>query len=91
MRVVLEAGKPEEKVVIPQAALIADQQGVYVFVVEDGKAAVKRFKTGGAQGTGIEVDTGLSGDEQVIVEGLQAVRPGTPVRATPMPPAPSPS
>ena len=91
MRVVLEAGKPEEKVVIPQAALIADQQGVYVFVVEDGTAAVKRIKAGGAQGTGIVVDTGLSGGEQVIVEGLQAIRPGTPVRAAPMPPAPNPS
>ena len=34
---------------IPQAALIADQEGVYVFVVEDGKAAVKRVKTGGAE------------------------------------------
>ena len=47
MRVVLEAGQPEEKIVIPQSALIADQEGVYVFVVEDGKAAVKRVKTGG--------------------------------------------
>ena len=42
VRVALEAGTPEEKVVVPQAALIADQQGVYVFVVEDGKAAVRR-------------------------------------------------
>ena len=38
VRVDVESGTPEEKVVIPQAALIADQDGVYVFVVEDGKA-----------------------------------------------------
>jgi membrane fusion protein, multidrug efflux system len=37
VRVNLESGTPEEKVVIPQAALIADQGGVYVFVVEDGQ------------------------------------------------------
>ena len=49
MRVVVEAGTPEEKIVIPQSALIADQEGVYVFVVEDGKAAVRRVKTGGDQ------------------------------------------
>jgi len=91
MRVVLEAGESEQKIVIPQSALIADQQGVYVFVVEDGKAAVKRIKTGGASGTGIVVDTGLSGGEQVIVEGMQSIRPGMPVRATPLPPAPNPS
>ena len=91
MRVVLEAGKPEEKIVIPQSALIADQEGVYVFVVEDGKAAVKRVKTGGGEGTGVIIDSGLSGGELVIVEGLQTVRPGLPVRATPMPKASNPS
>jgi membrane fusion protein, multidrug efflux system len=91
MRVVLEAGVPEEKIVIPQSALIADQEGVYVFVVEDGKAAVKRIKTGGAEGMNIIVESGLSGGELVIVEGLQSMRPGAPVRATPLPPAANPS
>jgi membrane fusion protein (multidrug efflux system) len=91
MRVVLEAGEPEEKIVIPQSALIADQEGVYVFVVEDGKAAVKRIKTAGTEGTGIVVESGLSGGELVIVEGLQSLRPGMPVRATPLPPASNPS
>ena len=42
----LEAGTPEEQVVVPQPALISDQQGVYVFVVEDGKAAMRRIKHG---------------------------------------------
>jgi membrane fusion protein (multidrug efflux system) len=84
--VALEAGTPEEKVVVPQAALIADQEGVYLFVVEDGKAVVKRVKTGGESGAGVVVDSGLTGGEQVIVEGLQSVRPGAPVRATPIQP-----
>jgi membrane fusion protein (multidrug efflux system) len=87
VRVVLASASPEEKIVIPQAALIADQEGVYVFVVEDGKAAVKRIKTGGASGTDIVVESGLNGGEQVIVEGTQALRVGMPVQATPMPPA----
>jgi membrane fusion protein (multidrug efflux system) len=91
MRVVLEAGEPEEKIVIPQSALIADQEGVYIFVVEDGKAAVRRVKTGGGEGAGVVIDSGLSGGEQVIVEGLQVVRPGAPVRATPLSPAANPS
>ncbi len=87
VRIVVESGAPEEKVVVPQSALIADQQGVYVFVVEDGKAAVKRLKVGGEIGANVVVDQGLSGGEQVIVEGLQGVRPGIPVRAAPLPPA----
>jgi membrane fusion protein, multidrug efflux system len=85
VRVDLEGATPQEKVVVPQAALIADQEGVYVFVVEDGKATVKRVKVGGESGTDSVIDSGLSGGEQVIVEGLQSIRPGALVRATPMP------
>ncbi len=85
VRVDLEAGTPVEQVVVPQAALIADQGGVYVFIVEDGKAAVRRLKLGGESGSDVVVQEGLSGGEQVIVEGLQGVRPGVPVRATPLP------
>jgi membrane fusion protein (multidrug efflux system) len=86
VRVLLESGTPVEKLVIPQAALIADQEGSYVFVVADGKAAVRRIKTGEEAGTGVAVQSGLSVGDLVIVEGLQSLRPGTPVRATPMPP-----
>jgi membrane fusion protein, multidrug efflux system len=85
VRVNLESGQPQEKVVVPQAALIADQGGVYVFVVEDGKAAVRRVKVGGESGTDSVIDEGLAGGEQVIVEGVQNVHAGTPVRAAPMP------
>jgi membrane fusion protein (multidrug efflux system) len=85
VRVTLESGTPEEKVVIPQAALIADQEGIYVFIVEDGKVTTKRVKPGGEAGTDVIITQGLAGGEQVIVEGLQGVRPGAAVRATPLP------
>jgi membrane fusion protein (multidrug efflux system) len=85
VRVIIESGEPEESVVIPQSALIADQQGVYVFVVEDGKAVVKRLKLGGESGTDVVVEDGLAAGAQVIVDGLQGVRPGAAVRATPVP------
>ena len=87
VQVRLESGTSEERVVVPQPALIADQEGVYVFVVEDGKAAVKRVKPGAASGPDVVIESGLSGGELVIVQGLQDVRPGMPVRATPLPPA----
>jgi membrane fusion protein (multidrug efflux system) len=83
MKVVIEAGTPEDKVLVPQTALIADQEGIYVFVVENDKAVVKRVKTGGDRGPDVVIDSGLSGGELVIVEGLQSVRPGAAVRATP--------
>jgi membrane fusion protein, multidrug efflux system len=84
MRVLVEGGTPEEKVLVPQAALIADQEGIYVLIVEDGKAAVRRLKVGAESGTDVVVEEGLSGGEQVIVQGVQGVRPGAPVQASPM-------
>jgi membrane fusion protein (multidrug efflux system) len=81
----VQVGEPQEKVVVPQAALIADQQGVYLFVVEDGKAAVRRVKPGGENGANVVIDDGLQGGEQVIVEGIQSIRPGQAVQAAPMP------
>jgi membrane fusion protein (multidrug efflux system) len=87
MRVMVEGGTPEEKIMIPQAALIADQEGVYVFVVEDGKAVVKRVKPGGEHGTIVVIESGLSAGDLVIVQGLDGVRPGTAVRASPLPQA----
>jgi membrane fusion protein (multidrug efflux system) len=70
---------------VPQAALIADQGGTYVFVAEDGKAVVKRIKTGAAVGTDVVVEQGLNGGEAVVVQGLQALRPGAAVQAAPLP------
>ena len=85
VQVILDSGTPEEKVLVPQAALIADQAGTYVFVAEDGKAVVKRIKIGAEVGADVVVDEGLNGGEAIIVQGLQALRPGAPVQAAPLP------
>jgi membrane fusion protein (multidrug efflux system) len=83
VRVLLESGTPDNKLVVRQSALIADQGGIYVFVVQDGKAVVKRVKLGTEAGMDVVAEDGLAEGDQVIVEGLQNVKPGTPVRATP--------
>ena len=84
VRVAVEAAKPEEKIVVPQSALILDQQGVYVFVVENGKAAIRRITTGGESGANMVVDSGLKPGEPVVVQGMEALRPGTPVIGSPV-------
>jgi membrane fusion protein (multidrug efflux system) len=71
-------------VLIPQAALITDQQGIYVFAVQDGKAVVKRVKTGGVSGAQIIVDEGVAAGDEIIVQGLQTVRAGAAVKASPL-------
>jgi membrane fusion protein (multidrug efflux system) len=89
VRVIVESDKPEAKLLIPQSALIADQQGIYVFVVEDGKAVIRRVKPGGQSGAYAIVDDGLKAGDQVIVQGMETLRAGTPVLATPAPPPPA--
>ena len=83
----VELGAPQDKIVVPQSALIADQAGVYVFVVENGKAVVRRVKTGGESGTGVVIDEGIAAGDLVIVDRLQTVRPGIEVKATPVQPS----
>ena len=89
VRVAVEADKPEEKVLVPQSALIVDQQGPYVFLVEDGKAVVRRLKLAGESGPSAIVQDGLKGGEQVIVQGVESLRAGTPVIASPATATPS--
>jgi membrane fusion protein (multidrug efflux system) len=85
VRVSVEADKPEEKVLVPQSALIVDQQGTYVFLVVDGKATIARVKLGGESGPYAIVDDGLKGGEQVVVQGMESLRSGSLVVASPAP------
>jgi membrane fusion protein, multidrug efflux system len=89
VRVAVEADQPEEKVLVPQSALVVDQQGPYVFLVVDGKAEVRRVKLGGESGPNAIIDDGLKGGELVVVQGMESLRPGSPVLASPAAAAPS--
>jgi membrane fusion protein (multidrug efflux system) len=86
VQVSVEAEKPEQKVLVPQAALVVDQQGPYVFLVADGKAVIQRVKLGGESGPYAIVDDGLKGGEQVVVQGIESLRAGAAVVASPAPP-----
>lgn len=69
--------QPEQKLVIPQSALLLDQQGTYVLMVDaDSKVQIKRIVTGEQRGPMIVVDSGLAAGDRVIVSGHQAARPG---------------
>jgi membrane fusion protein (multidrug efflux system) len=83
VRARVEAETPIEQVVVPSAALVIDQQGPYVFIVEDGKAVVRRLKLGQDLGRSFVVQEGLKGGEQVIVDGIATLRPGAAVVAAP--------
>ena len=89
VRVIAEAEKAERALMIPQAALQLDQAGTFVLVVDaEKKAQVRRIKTGPAREGFASVTDGLKEGEQVIVQGIQRVRPGMAVNATEAPPVP---
>ena len=82
--VVVQAGEPESAIVIPQSALQVDQQGVFVLIVDaEGKAQIRRIQTGAQQGAKVAVTEGLAEGDLVITQGVQKVRPGQPVTASP--------
>jgi membrane fusion protein (multidrug efflux system) len=85
--VLVEGVQPVEVLAIPRAAVLADQQGDYVFTVgPDNKAEQRRIQLGQSTSTMAAVISGLSPGDKVIVEGLQRVRPGQPVSPGPASP-----
>ena len=78
--VMVERGAPHQSLVVPQSAVLLDQAGHYVLLVNDEKKVEqRRITTGVEQGRDVVVSNGLKEGELVIVEGIQKVRPGQPV------------
>jgi membrane fusion protein (multidrug efflux system) len=88
--VLLEGVQPVSVLGIPRAAVLADQQGDYVYVVDgQNRAEVRRIHLGQSTPQTAVVTSGLSEGELVISEGVQRVRPGEIVSPGPASPPPS--
>jgi len=88
----LEGVEPVQVLAMPRSAVLSDQQGDYVFVVDaDNKARRQNVKLGQSTPTLASIVSGLNEGDSVVVEGLQRVRPGQPVSPGPptAPPIPS--
>lgn len=73
----------ERGILIPQKALLVDQQGTYVLTVDpDGVVATARITAGTQIGADITVLSGLKPGDRVIVDGVQKARPGATVNVT---------
>jgi len=82
--VILESIKPRLVIAVPRAAILADQQGDYVYVVDDQKIArQRRVRLGQLTPESAGIADGLKEGEQVIVEGVQRARPNVPVTPAP--------
>lgn len=66
--------------VVPEEALVPEQDRQYVFVVDAGKAQRREVRIGARRPGSVEILAGLERGERVIVEGTVKVREGGAVR-----------
>jgi multidrug efflux system membrane fusion protein len=70
----------KDAVVVPQNAIITNTQGTFVYVLE-GDHSARQVPVQRLYGAGLDAAvSGLNGNEQIITEGKQNVRPGGKVR-----------
>jgi membrane fusion protein (multidrug efflux system) len=84
VRARLEEGVSPEAILVPQVAVTRDQKGVPVaLVVVGGKVERRTLATDRAIGDAWLVTSGVKAGDQVVVEGIQKVRPGAEVKPVP--------
>jgi len=86
VRVLVKEGVNNQAILIPQEAVSRDRKGnPMAMIVDTGGAVQPRMLTvDRAVGDRWLVTAGLAPGDQVIVEGLQRVRPGTTVKVVPL-------
>jgi multidrug efflux system membrane fusion protein len=85
-RVQIGGGSEKQALLITDRAVGTDQSHKFVFVVDkDGKAEYREVKLGPVVDGLRVVKTGLKPGEKIVVNGLQRVRPGSPITAQTVP------
>jgi membrane fusion protein (multidrug efflux system) len=90
--VLVEGIQPVMAITVPRAAVLSDQQGDYIYVVDDkNQVQQRRVSLGQSTPSTAAIMSGLNEGEMVVLDGIQRVRPGiqvVPGPATPPPAAP---
>ena len=77
----LDGAKVANVLLVPEKAIQRREDGDFVFAVDsDKEAAVKKISLGDKLGTYFIVKNGLKADDLVVVEGMTALREGTPLK-----------
>lgn len=81
VRVVIQAPTDTQALMVPQAAIMADQKGAYVLEVNPDNTVARHDVTlGDRVNEQVVVLAGVEAGDRVIVMGLQKVRPGQTVK-----------
>jgi len=88
VRAIVEEGVNEQAILAPQQGVTRNRRGDAVALVVDneGKVAQRMLEVDRAIGDRWLVTKGLAAGDQVIVDNLQKIRPGDPVKAVPFAP-----
>ncbi|MCB0311112.1 MAG: hypothetical protein KDD42_07745, partial [Bdellovibrionales bacterium] len=68
-----------DAIVIPESAVMLRGDSAQVFVVKDGHAELRQVSMGKHLQNQVEIVHGVDPGEQVIIEGIQKLGPGSPV------------
>ncbi|HQK45665.1 MAG TPA: efflux RND transporter periplasmic adaptor subunit [Syntrophorhabdaceae bacterium] len=84
VRAIVKEGVNKNAILIPQQSVMRDPKGnPFVFIVDnEGKAQIRPILLDRAIGDKWLLSKGLAPGDRLIVEGLQKIRPGVPVKAT---------
>jgi membrane fusion protein (multidrug efflux system) len=75
--VLLEGVQPVTVLGVPRQAVLSDQEGSYVYVVDATKhVSMRRVTLGQSTESIAAISAGLKPGEEVVADGLQRVRPG---------------
>ncbi len=84
VRVTVQLGVQQNALAVPTAAVVAGQNGSYVFVVDQQNSArVRSVVAGRAVGALTVIDSGLVAGEQVVTDGQSRLVAGAKVNARP--------
>ncbi|TLZ39564.1 MAG: efflux RND transporter periplasmic adaptor subunit [Gammaproteobacteria bacterium] len=84
-RVQVAATQLTDAIVLPQRAIQELQGKYYVWIVDaEGKAQQRDVQMGPRIGSGWQVQQGLKAGDVVVVDGVQRLKPGAAVNATPL-------
>ena len=82
VRARLTSEQPQNAILVPQASIVRNNRGQAMVMLVNGQSIVEArpVETGQNLGDKIMITKGLTDGEQLIVAGLQKIKPGVPVK-----------
>ncbi|MEQ8848519.1 efflux RND transporter periplasmic adaptor subunit [Botrimarina sp.] len=83
VRIQVPASKPQPRILVPDVAVGTDQDKQFVWIVDGANKAQRQVVKTGPMAKGLRViEEGLTGEESVVIRGVQRCRAGAEVQPT---------